>query len=218
MIDGIEEDSRFDYIGVDENDRNFVLEVKNVPLADFEDISEKDKKKLKVEYGIERSFGSKVAYFPDGYRKKSEESVSPRALKHLRTLTHIKRNDSLNKKRCIICFVIQRRDADRFTPSIIDPEYRRAFYDARAAGVEVIVMQVEWKIEPDTDGSLSAAAYFVTDNLPVVEEDSVFTPQLSIDSVSKRELAVSIIEAKENITSEFVEEIVKKKARTTKKR
>jgi DNA-binding sugar fermentation-stimulating protein len=49
--------------------------------------------------------------------------VSPRALKHIRELTLIKRE---SKTRCIMCYVIQRTDVDRFQPSIIDPEYREA--------------------------------------------------------------------------------------------
>ena len=39
-------DSRFDFSGIDGNGIPFIMEVKNVPLADYEDISAKDKKKL----------------------------------------------------------------------------------------------------------------------------------------------------------------------------
>ena len=118
-------DSRFDFSGIDENGVPFIMEVKNVPLADYEDVTAKDRKKLCFD---ERDINSKVAYFPDGYRKKSTDTVSPRALKHIKELTLIK---NMSKTRCIMCYVIQRTDVDRFQPSIIDPEYREAFIEAQ---------------------------------------------------------------------------------------
>jgi len=148
-------DSRFDFSGIDENGIPFVMEVKNVPLADYEDITAVERKKKNYSY---RDFGSKVAYFPDGYRKKTTDTVSPRALKHIRELTLIK-NES--KTRCIMCYVIQRTDVDRFTISVIDPEYREAVKNAIEKGVEIIVMVIEWR----RDGT----AYFVKDNLLLVD-------------------------------------------------
>jgi len=144
-------DSRFDFTGIDCNGIPFIMEVKNVPLADYEDITAKDRKKNCYD---NRSVDSKVAYFPDGYRKKSTDTVSPRALKHIQELTLIKRE---SKTRCIMCYVIQRTDVSSFQPSIIDPEYRTAFYQAINSGVEVITMVVQWTRE--------GKAYFIKDNL-----------------------------------------------------
>ena len=147
-------DSRFDFTGVDSNDIPFIIEVKNVPLADYEDITAKDrKKKCYDEYDV----NSKIAYFPDGYRKKTTDTVSPRALKHIKELTLIKQE---SKTRCIMCYVIQRTDINRFQPSIIDPEYRDAFKEAVLAGVEIITMVIKWTKEGE--------AYFVRDDLPIV--------------------------------------------------
>jgi DNA-binding sugar fermentation-stimulating protein len=146
-------DSRFDFSGIDCNGVPFIMEVKNVPLADYEDITAKDRKG-KCYDG--RAYDSKVAYFPDGYRKKSTDTVSPRALKHIKELTLIK-NES--KTRCIMCYVIQRTDVDRFQPSIIDPEYRQAVKEAIEAGVEIITLVVRWTREGE--------AYFVRDDLPI---------------------------------------------------
>lgn len=146
-------DSRFDFTGIDENGKQFILEVKNVPLADYEDITAKERKKMCYD---DRDVNSKVAYFPDGYRKKSTDPVSPRALKHMNELALIKRRSNV---RCIMCYVIQRNDVDRFQPSIIDPEYRAAFIEAMNAGVEIITMVVEW----NRDGE----AYFIKDDLPI---------------------------------------------------
>lgn len=146
-------DSRFDFSGIDENGIPFIMEVKNVPLADYEDMTSKERKKLNFD---DRPWDSKVAYFPDGYRKKQTDTVSPRALKHISELTLIKKQ---SKTRCIMCYVIQRTDVNRFQPSIIDPEYREAFIEAVKSGVEIITMVVEW--------TRNGEAYFVRDDLPI---------------------------------------------------
>lgn len=144
-------DSRFDFTGIDENGVPFIMEVKNVPLADYEDVTAKERKKMCFD---DRCINSKVAYFPDGYRKKSTDTVSPRALKHINELALIKR---MSKTRCIMCYVIQRTDADRFQPSVIDPEYRAAFKEAVKSGVEIITMVVQWTKQGE--------AYFIKDDL-----------------------------------------------------
>jgi DNA-binding sugar fermentation-stimulating protein len=144
-------DSRFDFSGIDENGIPFIMEVKNVPLADYEDITAIERKKKNYD-GCD--FGSKVAYFPDGYRKKTSDPVSPRALKHIRELTLIKKE---SRTRCIMCYVIQRTDVNRFTISVIDQEYKEAVKKAIENGVEIITMVVEWTREGE--------AYFVKDYL-----------------------------------------------------
>lgn len=146
-------DSRFDFAGIDCNNIPFIMEVKNVPLADYEDITAKDRKKMSYD---DRDISSKVAYFPDGYRKKSTDPVSPRALKHIRELTLIKRE---SKTRCIMCYVIQRTDVNRFQPSILDPEYREAVKKSIDAGVEIITLVTKWTKEGE--------AYFIRDDLPI---------------------------------------------------
>jgi DNA-binding sugar fermentation-stimulating protein len=131
------------------------MEIKNVPLADYEDVCAKDRKKMNFEG---RDFNSKVAYFPDGYRKKSTDPVSPRALKHIRELEAI--HVSNPKIRCILCFVIQRADVNRFTTSVVDPEYKAAVKKAYESGVEILTLVVKWS----RDGS----AQFVCDDLPIL--------------------------------------------------
>jgi DNA-binding sugar fermentation-stimulating protein len=146
-------DSRFDFTGIDKNNVPFIMEVKNVPLADYEDICSKDRKNKCYD---DRPYDSKVAYFPDGYRKKTTEPVSPRALKHIRELTLIKK-ESIT--RCIMCYVIQRTDVNCFQPSIIDPQYREAVKEALEAGVEIITLVIQW--------NRNGEAYFVKDDLPI---------------------------------------------------
>jgi DNA-binding sugar fermentation-stimulating protein len=111
--------SRFDFVGCGSDDRNFVLEVKTVPLL--------------VE--------PKVAFFPHGYRKKKGDAVSPRALKHLDDLIQISKESDA---RAMMCYVIQRGDANSFVPSETDPIYKAKFYEAREEGVIMKNLYVEW--------------------------------------------------------------------------
>jgi DNA-binding sugar fermentation-stimulating protein len=154
-------DSRFDFTGTDQNGIPFIMEVKNVPLADYEDLTLKERKKYDF---AGRAFDTKVAYFPDGYRKSSREPVSPRALKHIKELTYIKSQSTLEKPiRCIMCYVIQRDDVNRFQVSVIDLEYRKAVKDAIESGIEIITMIVSWNRQGE--------ASFVRDDLPITSFD-----------------------------------------------
>jgi DNA-binding sugar fermentation-stimulating protein len=153
-------DSRFDFTGVDQHGIPFIMEIKNVPLADYEDVTAKERKHMDF---TGRDISSKVAYFPDGYRKKSTDPISPRALKHVQELTWVKSQDP--RIRCILCFVIQRPDVNRFTPSVIDPIYREAIRVAMNTGVEIIPLVIKWEFN---NASASYEAHFVRDDLPIV--------------------------------------------------
>jgi sugar fermentation stimulation protein A len=120
--------SRFDFHGFDENNKEFIMEVKSVPLA-------KDDKRVE----------KKMAYFPDGYRKSKKDTISPRALKHVNELCEIK-TENPDNIRCILCFVIQRDDVDGFMISEDDNIYREAVMDAYVDGVEVISIVISWNI------------------------------------------------------------------------
>ena len=137
--------SRFDFCGIDENNQEFILEVKNVPLADYVDMLDKDKKKLDLS-GYE--FNNKIAYFPDGYRKKVKDTVSPRALKHIQELQSIKQEKNI---RTILCFVIQRDDVSSFQPSNIDEIYKTAVIEAYNNGVEIHAIMAKWDMNGDVN-------------------------------------------------------------------
>ena len=149
--------SRFDFTGIDEHGKYFVLEVKNVPLADYADVSSTDRKKM-IKNGdfANIAINQKISYFPDGYRKKKDALVSERALKHINELAEITQSKIT---RPIICFVVQRTDVSSFQASLLDPIYKAAFNEAIKEGVEVIVLVVSW----NTQGEAS----FVTCDMPV---------------------------------------------------
>ncbi len=79
--------SRFDFMGIDEQGHPFILEVKSVPLCE-----------------------NNIAYFPGSHKKNA--CISPRALKHIQELQHIKEN--YPNYRTLLCFVVQRQDATSF--------------------------------------------------------------------------------------------------------
>ena len=152
-------DSRFDFMGIDNNDETFIIEVKNVPLADYADISEKEKRNLNFD---NKNFDEKISYFPDGYRKKKGELVSERAYKHIKDLMKIKQA-SINT-RCILCFVIQRDDISSFQPSNLDPIYQNTVKEAFKNGVEIFTLVVRWNY---SEVSKKAECIFITDNLKI---------------------------------------------------
>ena len=133
--------SRFDFVCKDENNTEIIIEVKSVPCADYEDIESKYRKNK--DYS-DRDIFSKVAYFPDGYRKKKVDVISPRALKHIQELEKLKLEKP--ERRTILIFVIQRIDCSSFQASIIDPLYKETLNKAYDNGVEIIPIQVMWKI------------------------------------------------------------------------
>jgi sugar fermentation stimulation protein A len=147
--------SRFDFSGKDEHGIPFIMEIKNVPLADYVDVPKKEKKKA-LEALENKQYNEKIAYFPDGYRKNSTDVVSPRALKHIQELEQISKTSIT---RCILCFIVQRSDANRFQPSNIDLTYKKAVQSAERNGVEIKTIQVEWS----ADGKCK----FVRNNLPI---------------------------------------------------
>uniref|UniRef100_A0A6C0KYM1 Sugar fermentation stimulation protein C-terminal domain-containing protein n=1 Tax=viral metagenome TaxID=1070528 RepID=A0A6C0KYM1_9ZZZZ len=145
--------SRFDFAGIDENDNEFILEVKHTPKADYVDCLEKDRKKMDLS---NYDYNDKISYFPDGYRKKVKDTISPRALKHINELSEIKKNSN---KRTIICYVIQRTDVSSFQPSNIDPIYKEAVINAVNNGVQILPLVIKWT----KDGE----CHFVKDDLKV---------------------------------------------------
>ena len=147
--------SRFDFAGIDENGKPFLLEVKNVPLADYVDVPKKERNNY-IDEIKNKGFNEKIAYFPDGYRKNSTDVVSPRALKHIQELEEIAKKGTI---RTILCFIIQRSDANQFQTSNVDLIYKKAVYQAYQSGVEINTIQVDWNKEGE--------CHFVRNDLPI---------------------------------------------------
>jgi sugar fermentation stimulation protein A len=118
--------SRFDFAGELYDDKQFILEVKSVPLQE-----------------------NNIAYFPDGYRKKKTDLVSPRAFKHIEELSQICQNNS-DIYNCYMCYVIQRNDINKFMISANDKIYKHAVEKSMKNNVKILIIVCEW----DDDGKL----------------------------------------------------------------
>lgn len=138
-------ESRFDFKCV-KDDIEYFIEVKGVPCACLEDVPRSPSKKLQNIEEINKA-AHKIAYFPDGYRKKAEEAISPRALKHVQHLRGLVEEDS--SRVCVLLFVVQRSDCQVFQPSHNDPIYREAVYLASEAGVRVVAHSIMWSEDGD---------------------------------------------------------------------
>lgn len=134
-------DSRFDFSFELKNGKTVFLEVKNVPIADVVDVEEKQRKKLDL---TQYDFTKKIAVFPNGYRKTVKDPISPRAIKHTEHLAKLVKEGE-GKVLSVIVFLIQRTDVVKFKPSVVDPIYQKALYDAVDFGVKVIPVCVEWR-------------------------------------------------------------------------
>ena len=152
------DNSRFDYTFLNEHGQKVYLEVKNVPIAHGVDvfseahapeksslskhkfiISSKEIKKIDLsKYDISK----KIAIFPDGYRKKKDEPISVRALKHVNHLASIHKEDP--NVICALLFLIQRNDVVSFRPSSLDKIYESALYEAHKSGVKILPICVQW--------------------------------------------------------------------------
>ena len=146
--------SRFDFVGQEDNGTYYILEVKNVPLA-----MERTEPHTLLPSFTTTSTPIKVAYFPDGHRKNKNDTVSSRAVKHLYNLAEIKIKEP--RIRTIILFIIQREDVVAFQPSPHDPVYTEALHNAHKNGVEIHTLQVTWN-------NMVNKCLFLSNNLPIL--------------------------------------------------
>jgi DNA-binding sugar fermentation-stimulating protein len=147
--------SCFDFTGTCEDEVPFIMQVINVPFADYEDLSQKERKEMEPEFK-DRPYDSKIAFYPDGARRKA--AIDETTYRAIRDLTTIKSESMI---RCILCYVIERTDVDRFQPSRFDPLYRTLVREAIDSGAIIINMVVTWSKE--------GRAYFVRDNMPCIK-------------------------------------------------
>lgn len=132
-------DSRIDFCAQRANGKKVWIEVKNVPLAAYEDKATKDYRSICVPKDGQDPY-AKMAIFPDGYRKHKEDPVSPRATKHLATLADcVAQGDEAY---CV--YITQRSDVLSFTPSKLDQVYRNQFITSQSQGVQMRCYCVGW--------------------------------------------------------------------------
>ena len=124
-------ESRFDFYVESVCNKKFIIEIKNVPLVDYP----KDKMPSFRKFP-ERKTDKRNAIFPDGYQGKKGMCVSPRALKHLKELMKIKKEEPDYNP--MLIFVVQREDCHGFTPNFEkDPIYSNELKKAYDLGLPI---------------------------------------------------------------------------------
>ena len=129
---------RFDIAGMQADGRKVFIEVKCAPIADIVDCMP-CYRLLKL-IAAKVAGTKKFAIFPHGNNRK-EGTVSPRALKHVTTMTEIVER---SEARCIVIYITQRTDCHAIKISELDPQYRDAVLHASKVGVEFMGISVQW--------------------------------------------------------------------------
>jgi len=145
--------SVFSFVGLCEDGRPFIMDVNNVPFAEYNHGQPNAFTKI-THINTEYDFNTKSAYFPE------KNTNSDELIKRIKELSTIARESSV---RCIIGYIVERTDIDKFELSAYDENYRTAVKKAVECGVYLMPIVVGWT----NDGN----AIFVTDELHIVKPD-----------------------------------------------
>jgi DNA-binding sugar fermentation-stimulating protein len=119
----VAEHTRLDYVGtVRATGKKVYVEVKNAMVC--------------AAGAMARPRAERRALFPEGFRKKKDDPVSPRAVKHAQTLAELARRP--DTEAAVLLFTVPRDDCgDGLEINPLDPVYCRAVWAAVRAGVKV---------------------------------------------------------------------------------
>ena len=143
--------SEFSFVGLCDDNTPFIMDVNNVPYAEYNHGMPNAFKKI-THINTEYDYNTKSAYFPEKNANTSE------LIKRIKEMATIAKESTV---RCIIAYVVERTDINKFELSVYDPEYRLAVKQAVDCGVNIMTIVVGWT----NDGN----AIFVTDELPVIK-------------------------------------------------
>jgi DNA-binding sugar fermentation-stimulating protein len=132
----INEHTRIDYVGVLPNGKKIYVEVKTAMVS--------------TECTTPRTYRKSV--FPEGYRKKITDTVSPRAVKHAETLTEFAKHE--DTEQCVLLFILPRDDClAGLDINQRDLQYRLAVEKAWRGGVKIRAFALTYNL----DGSIELA-------------------------------------------------------------
>lgn len=145
-------DSVFSFMGFCEDNIPFIIDVNNVPFAEYKhgERRHEDGPGSPPTGSIKNKHFTKTAYFPGKECDNTDEMI-----KRINDIITIKR-ESIT--RCYIAYIIQRTDISHFEISKYNPEYQDIIKKAINVGVHIIPIVISWTNE--------GVALFVTDNLP----------------------------------------------------
>jgi DNA-binding sugar fermentation-stimulating protein len=145
-------DSVFSFIGFCHDNIPFIIEVNNVPYAEYKH----GERRHDIGPGnppsgnIKNRHFTKTAYFPEKECTNTDEMIQ-----RIKDLTTIKKE---SVTRCYIAYIIQRTDISHFEISKYNKEYKEAVKTAMSEGVIIVPIVISWTNE--------GVALFVTDSLP----------------------------------------------------
>jgi DNA-binding sugar fermentation-stimulating protein len=142
-------DSAFSFVGICNDNIPFIMEVNNVPFAEY---NHGQPDACRYAPSPDYDYNSKSAYFPE------KNTNTTDMIKRIQELTTIASESSV---RCIIGYVVERTDIDKFEISLYDDDYRMAVKKAVECGVYIMPIVVGWTNRGN--------AIFVTDELPIVK-------------------------------------------------
>jgi DNA-binding sugar fermentation-stimulating protein len=145
-------DSVFSFMGFCEDNIPFIIDVNNVPFAEYKH----GERRHEIGPGtppsgnIKNRHFTKTAFFPGKDCDNTSEMI-----KRINDIITIKR-ESIT--RCYIAYIIQRTDISHFEISKYNPEYQDIIKKAINVGVHIVPIVISWTNE--------GVALFVTDSLP----------------------------------------------------
>ena len=129
----IDDHTRLDFVGTNPDGCKVYVEVKNAMIS-----LETTKPRI-----------TRKAVFPEGFRKKKDEPVSPRAVKHAQLLADLAKKPETAA--AYLLFTVPRTDCgDGMTINVRDPIYYAAVLAAIRAGVQVRAFALDFTL----DGSI----------------------------------------------------------------
>ena len=126
----VEAGTRLDYVGVLPTGKKIYVEIKNAMVSLEETKARADRR----------------AVFPEGFRKKVGEPVSPRAVKHAQVLQRLLGEP--DTEACVLLYTVPRTDCgDGMTINARDPIYYSAVREAVRAGVVVRAFALSYSLD-----------------------------------------------------------------------
>jgi hypothetical protein len=125
----INSETRIDYVGTLPNNKKIYVEVKTAPVS-LETHAPNNERR---------------AIFPEGYRKKPTDTISPRAVKHAHTLRELLTHE--NTEACVLLYIVPRNDCNKgliINPN--DPIYKNAVNEAYESGVQVRAFSLNYEL------------------------------------------------------------------------
>jgi len=153
--------SIFDFTAINnKTGKQMIIEVKSVVLADYENITEKEEKinkKKNIDISIGKKYNEKIAIFPKGFRAKKSDTISQRAIDHMKHLSKIAKETNIET---YILFVVMRDDVKELQPYIDDPLFVNTLKEIKENNVNLLAISTKF----NSNGEIN----LINNNLPII--------------------------------------------------